>query len=84
MSRGYCEVQIPLIFEAQTHAAFSFPYLAFQSGVTVLMGSAELKAEQLWGRFVPLPIDSLRKPGTDDYAYLSLLTCIQIAAWLSL
>ena len=47
MSRGYCEVQIPLIFEAQEHAAFSFPYLAFQSGMTVPVGSAELKAEEL-------------------------------------
>lgn len=80
MSRGYCEVQIPLIFEAQAHAAFSFPYLAFQSGMTVPVGSAELKAEELWGCFVSLPIDSLRKPGADYYTYLSMLTCIQTAA----
>lgn len=44
------------------------------------MGSAELKAEELQGRSVPLPTDSLGKPGANYYIYLSLLTCIQNAA----
>lgn len=43
------------------------------------MGNAELKAEELQEHFVPLPTDSLRKPGANYYIYLSLLTCIQNA-----
>lgn len=41
------------------------------------MGSAELKAEELRGHFVPLPTDSFREPGAKYYTYLSLLTCVQ-------
>lgn len=44
------------------------------------MESAELKAEELREHFVPLPTDSLGKPGAKYYIYLSLLTCIQSAA----
>jgi len=44
------------------------------------MESAELKAEELQGCFVPLPTDSLRKPGANYYVYMSLHTCTQNAA----
>lgn len=36
MSGGYSEVQNPLIFEAQALIAFSFLYMAFQFGMTIL------------------------------------------------